>query len=137
MTRYLRYLTAEDILRIHSIIIDETGGSHGLRDRNILLSLEHKPCQSVFGKELYPTIFLKAAVYIEHLIAFHPFVDGNKRTAMTSAGVFLENNGLKFSAGEGEIEHFALYVATKKPPLPEIAAWLKKHSRKIKKRKGR
>lgn len=115
------------------MIIDETGGSHGVRDYHLILSLEDSPRQEVFGKELYPTIFLKAAVYARNIINGHPFIDGNKRTAMTAASVFLENNGYKIIAKEGEIEQLALKIIIKKFDLETIAGWFKKHSRKIKK----
>ncbi|MBI2673996.1 MAG: type II toxin-antitoxin system death-on-curing family toxin [Candidatus Zambryskibacteria bacterium] len=114
------------------MVVDETGGSHGIRDHNIILSLENTPNQQVFGKELYPTVFLKAAVYIRNIIMNHPFIDGNKRTGMTSAGVFLEDNGYIITVKEGGIEEFSLRVIDEKLDLNVIAIWLKKHSRKIK-----
>ena len=104
------YLVKEDILLIDSIIIDETGGSHGVRDYHAILTLEDLPRQTVFVKELYPTVFLKAALYVRNIIMGHPFVDGNKRTGMTAASVFLENNGYKITAQKGEIEKFALKI---------------------------
>lgn len=127
------YLTKEQILLIHSMVIDETGGSHGIRDYNAILSLESLPKQGAFGKELYPTIFLKAALYIRNIISSHPFVDGDERTAMTSASVFIENNEYKIIAKEGEIEKFALKIISKKLELVTIADWLKKHSQEINK----
>jgi len=123
----IQYFSAREILLIHSLIIDKTGGSHGVRDRNILLSLVDAPKQKVFGKELYPTLHLKAAVYTRNVIFFHPFVDGNKRTAMTLAGVFLENNGYIFKAEKGEIEHFALQIIKEKLEVETIAEWFDKH----------
>lgn len=128
----MKYLSAGDILQIHSMIIDETGGLHGVRDYHAILSLESTPKQKVFGKELYPTIFLKAAVYIRNLIMSHSFVDGNKRTGMTSASVFLENNGYIITVKKGEIERFVLRVINEKLDLDIIAAWLKKNSQKLK-----
>lgn len=117
---------------IHSIAVDETGGSHGVRDYAPVLSLEVSPKQHVFGKELYPTIFLKAALYARDIITTHPFIDGNKRTAMTAALVFLENNSYKITAHEGEVEDFALRIIREKLNLETIAAWFKKHSKKKK-----
>ena len=127
------YLTAERILQIHSMLIDETGGSHGLRDHNAILSVEQMPQQAVFGKELYPGVFLKAAVYARTIIMNHPFIDGNKRTGMAASIVFLERNGYMSIAKDGEIEEFALKVVTEKLSLGIIANWFKKHSKKIKK----
>ena len=77
------------------MVIDETGGTHGVRDHDAILSLESLPRQSAFGKELYSTLFAKAAVYARNIISGHPFVDGNKRTAMAAASVFLEGNGYR------------------------------------------
>jgi len=91
------------------------------------------PQQTAFGKELYPSVFLKAAVYARSIIMNHPFIDGNKRTGVTSAFVFLEWNGYESTAKEGEVEEFALKVVTEKFSLEIIADWFKKHSKKIKK----
>lgn len=127
------YLTQKEVLLIHSIIIDETGGSHGLRDRHAILTLEQLPRQKFGGQELYKTIFEKAAVYARNIIMGHPFVDGNKRTGMTTASVFLENNSYHIIAKEGEIEKFALRIINKKLDIATIAKWFKTNSRKIKK----
>jgi death on curing protein len=126
----MEYLTAKDILFIHSAIIDETGGSHGVRDMHFLESLEAQPQQAVFGKELYPSIFLKAAVYIFTIVTTHPFVDGNKRTGMTTGIVFLGNNNIDFNAQEGEIEHFAVSIVEQRLSREAIAEWLKAHCQK-------
>jgi len=127
----MRYLRAEHVLQMHSFIIDETGGLHGIRDHGRLESAIARPQQNVFGQELHPTVFDKAAAYAHAIIFDHPFVDGNKRTAMTAAFVFLEDNGYVSIAEQGEIQEYALKIVKKKLDIPVIAAWLKKHSRKI------
>lgn len=111
------------------MIIDETGGSHGIRDHHAILSMVSAPRQSAFGKELYSTPFLKAALYARDIIMNHPFIDGNKRTGITVASVFLENNGYRVVAREGEIEQLALDIIKNKWSVEVIANWLKKHSR--------
>ena len=123
----MTYLTVEQVLLIHSMVIDETGGLHGLRDRARLLSAVESPKTGGFGREFYPSPFEKAAVYARGIILDHPFLDGNKRTGMTAAFIFLENNSWEATAKRGEIEAMALTIATKKPELAIIAAWLKKH----------
>ncbi len=127
--RKIAYLTKEQLLLIHSMLIDEIGGAHGVRDYHILLGLEHLPKQTFDGEELYPTIFLKAALYARNIIQNHPFLDGNKRTGMTAAAIFLGKNGYTFLARKGEIEKFALKIAKAKLELEKIAAWLKHHSK--------
>lgn len=120
----MRYLTVEEILRLHFEIIESYGGSHGVRDEGRLKSVEVAPSQQVFGIEQYPTVFEKAAVYMRNIIGDHSFSDGNKRSGITVASVFLDLNGLTMSATPRELEDFAVYVATTNPDIPEIASWL-------------
>lgn len=127
--RKISYLTKEQLLLIHSMLIDEIGGTHGVHNYHILLSLEHLPKQTFDKEKLYPTIFLKAALYARNIIQNHPFLDGNKRTGMTAAAVFLNKNGYSFMAHKGEIIRFALKIAREKLELEKIAAWLKHHSK--------
>ncbi|MBA3551071.1 type II toxin-antitoxin system death-on-curing family toxin [Patescibacteria group bacterium] len=125
----MNYLTISQLLLIHSIIIDETTGGHGVHKPNILSGIILAPQQAVFGKGLYPTIFLKAALYARDIAMNHPFMDGNKRTAMVAALVFIENNGYVFEAEKGEIEHFALQIVIKKLSIEDIATWFEIHSK--------
>lgn len=121
----MNYLLKEGVLQIHSMIIDETGGMHGVRDLHLVMSAIETPKQTVFGKELYSTVFSKAGVYARDIICNHPFLDGNKRTGMTAAFVFLENNGYRTTAKEGEIYKFALRVIKEKLDVETIGKWLK------------
>ena len=125
------YLSAEDILRLHSVVIDETGGSHGVRDGGAIASLEHLPKQEAFGKELYPSLFQKAGLYIRNIIFSHPFIDGNKRTAMITADVFLQLNGYEITIAKWGVEKFALAVIEKHLGLERITDWLQKNTKKI------
>lgn len=123
------YLDGEEILIMHERIVEATGGLSGLRDLNLFLSLIEKPKAVFSDKELYPTIFLKAAVYLEAVANYHVFVDGNKRTAFASAARFLERNSFAVEAGNRAVENFMLKVARDKLPLGIIAKWLEKNSR--------
>lgn len=123
----MKYLLEEDIIQINSFILDETKGSHGIRDRDALSSIAAQPRQKTFNKELYPDIYKKAACYIRGIIFNHPFVDGNKRTAITAAFLFLEDNGFRSVAKKGEIEKFTLEIIDKKLGIEEITIWLKEN----------
>lgn len=121
----MRYLTARQLLLIHSLVIDETGGAVGVRDKGRLESVEQAPQQILFGVEQYPTAFDKAAVYIHNIIHDHPFVDGNKRTAMLAGLTFLEQNDYKCDNFKPtEIEDVAVKIATHEFAIPNIADWL-------------
>jgi death-on-curing protein len=85
--------------------------------------------QNVFGEELYPGIIDKAAAVIRSIIADHAFVDGNKRTAMLAGLTLLGINGIAFTADVGEIEDFAVKVATDKLDVPAVGSWLRRHTK--------
>lgn len=127
----IRYPSAESILILHSEIIDATGGSHGVRDPHLLASIAEKPRSTFGGRDLYPGIFTKAAVYLEAVVNYHVFIDGNKRTGIIVAGRFLFLNGYELTATDREVEKFVLRVAIEKPEMDKIAAWFKVHSKKI------
>jgi death-on-curing protein len=122
------YLTAEQVLFIHYRLVSETGGEHGVRDLGLVESAVARPGTTFDGQELYPDVFEKAAALMESLVNNHPFVDGNKRTGIACAVLFLQQNGVLFSAKNADLEKFTLRVASSKAGRAEIAQWLKKHS---------
>jgi death-on-curing protein len=123
-----KYISLEEILRLHFQLIEDFGGSHGVRDENRLKSVIETPRQTAFGKEQYPSIYEKAAVYVRNIIGDHPFSDGNKRTAITVCGVFLMRNGEKLAAKPKDLEDFTVRIATDRLGIPAIATWLSEHS---------
>lgn len=127
----IEYLTLKDVLNIHSTLIEETGGSHGIRDKGLVEVAVPAPRACFYGKDQYATVFEKAAVYLHRIAMNHPFVDGNNRTAITSAGVFLSDNGYKIKVTKGAIENFVVEVVTQHLEIAEIATWLESHSHKI------
>jgi len=124
----MRYLTPEQVLFIHARLIAETGGEHGLRDLGLLQSALARP-QAVFeGNALYPDIYHKAAALLESLVNNHPFVDGNKRTGITAAAMFLKINDYSLIASNQEVESFVLSVASGSQSVETIAEWFRLHS---------
>ncbi|MBI2018878.1 type II toxin-antitoxin system death-on-curing family toxin [Candidatus Daviesbacteria bacterium] len=137
----MKYLSVKDVLLLHNMAVDESGGSHGLRDLGLLESAVARPQASFGGEDLYPDIFLKTGALIHVLLRNHPFVDGNKRTSMFSAMTFLELNGYLFNARQKEVVKFALKVENRrglfshkleneKLSVEKIAKWLKEHAKK-------
>lgn len=123
------YLTPEQVIFIHSRLVSETGGAHGVRDLSMLLSALGRPQASFDGQDLYPDIFSQAAALLDSLIRNHPFLDGNKRTAITTAGIFLHLNRNTLSVSNENMVEFTLDCAQSKIPLTEITEWLRGRSR--------
>jgi death-on-curing protein len=124
----VKYLSLEEILRLHFQIIEDFGGSHGVRDEGRLKSVVDAPRQEAFGQEQYVSLFEKAAVYLRNIIGDHPFSDGNKRTALIVCGIFLVRNGAGLMASPKELEDFTVKIATDHLSIADIAAWLESHT---------
>jgi death on curing protein len=108
----MRYLTIEEVLRLHDRVIERTGGSAGVRDRGALESAVAQPQMTFSGDDLYPTLPEKAATLCFSLAMNHPFVDGNKRTAHAAMEVFLILNGFEIRSSVDEQEAMMLSLAT-------------------------
>jgi death-on-curing protein len=121
------YLTAEQVLFIHYRLVTETGGEHGIRDMGLLESAVARPKATFDDQELYSDIFEKAAAFMESLVNNHPFIDGNKRTGIACAVLFLRQNGIAFKAKNSEVENFTLQVAKSELDAGGIAEWFKAH----------
>ena len=86
------FLTLAEVIEIHNDQIKTYGGCGGIRDLGLLQSAIAQPPASFSGQWLHDDIFMMAAAYAFHICGNHPFVDGNKRTALASALVFLQMN---------------------------------------------
>lgn len=124
----MKYLTTPQVLAIHDQMVKRFGGSHGVRDIDLVQSAVGRPQATYDGIDLYKNIFTKAASLLQSLLKNHPFVDGNKRTALTSAGIFLKMNGCKLKNYHEEEVEFAVSVDNEHLSLEDIASWLEKHS---------
>ena len=125
----MKQLTVQDIELLHMQIIDASGGSQVLRDIARIEAVVATQIQSVFGQEVYQTIYDKAAALAHGIIGDHPFVDGNKRTGIMAALLFLNLNGHDTSTlQDNELEDFAVRTATDHLSVPEIASWLEQHT---------
>lgn len=122
------YLSAHQILFIHARLIDTTGGEHGLRDLGLLESATARPQATFDNEELYPDLFQKTAALMESLAQNHPFVDGNKRTAITASALFLLQNGRRLQTTNETLEQFTFQVVNERPSLDEIASWFQHYT---------
>ncbi len=125
------YLSITQVLAIHDQMIKRFGGSAGVRDLGLIKSAIARPQATFDGVDLYQTLFDKAAALLQSLLKNHPFIDGNKRTALSSAGIFLASNGYKLMNRHKQEVTFTLAVANDKLTLQDISNWFKKYSTKI------
>lgn len=110
----MKRLSEEQILMLHSQLIQQTGGSDGVRDYDLLESALETPFQSFGGRESYPTIQAKAARLGFGLIRNHSMLDGNKRIGTHAMLVFLALNGIELSYTQKELYEIILEVASGK-----------------------
>jgi death-on-curing protein len=103
------FLDVEDVLLIHEEQLPRYGGSAGVRDRALLESAVTMPRATAGGEFAHGDLFAMAAAYAFHIAQNQPFVDGNKRTGLLAALVFLDLNGVAIADPEGR-----LYVTARK-----------------------
>ncbi|MDE7424810.1 MAG: type II toxin-antitoxin system death-on-curing family toxin [Lachnospiraceae bacterium] len=120
-------LTKEQILLLHSQLIEVTGGSEGIRDVGLLESALESPFQSYSGVELYPSIQAKAARLCYGLVKNHAMMDGNKRIGVHAMLVFLSVNGYELRYTQKELSELILDVAADKRQYEDILRWLLEH----------
>lgn len=114
------------VREIHAEVIKQFGGLNGVRDANLLASAVLTPQSHFGGKSPFADIVEIAAAYLFYICKNHPFVDGNKRTAMMSAIVFLRLNEIEPSADSAEWEKLMLDVASSRITRDETTRRLRK-----------
>lgn len=127
----MNYLYPKQIVYLHQRIVAVSGGSGGVRSQHLLESAVYRPQASFGGQDLYPDIFLKAAVLGQSIVLNHAFIDGNKRVGFEAMRLMLRINGHDVRAGVNEKFNFVMAIANKEIDEHRIAEWLKKHSRAL------
>jgi len=122
------FLTLDEVLALHADQIRRYGGASGLRDLTLLQSTIAMPETSYAGEYLHGSVFEMAAAYLFHLARNHPFVDGNKRTSLISALVFLGLNGQRLDADPTSLYELVEGVASGRGDKAEVAVFLREHS---------
>ena len=125
----MKKLNQEQVLKLHSLSINETGGLDGVRDMGLLDSSLQSPFQSFAEEDIYPTIQGKAARICFLLIKNHPFLDGNKRIGILILLVFLEINGISLDCTDNELIDLGLGIASGNLDSEYVSQWIIIHSR--------
>lgn len=123
----MKYLTREQVIKLHQALIETSGGSSGIRDVGMLDSALKTPLQTFDENELFPSVLDKAARLAFGLIKNHPFTDGNKRIGAHVMLIFLALNNIMLSYKDEELIDIILKVASGKANENDLYAWIKNH----------
>lgn len=117
----------QQLLKMHSDLLAQTGGLDGLRDEGLLESALAAPFQTYDAQELFRSIQEKAARLAYGLIQNHPFIDGNKRIGTHAMLVLLALNGIELIYTQDELSDIILKIAASTASYEDLLAWILKH----------
>ena len=123
--------TVLDIYELHIQLEETFILSSGIRDENLLASAVNTPFQTFMGNDLYPSLYDKAAQLCYGIVNNHPFIDGNKRTALHSMYVYLIINGFDITASQQDVENLIINVAAGRIHNTELSKWLQDNTIEI------
>lgn len=127
----MRYLSLGEVVRLHQMLIESSGGAPGIRDLGLLDSALAQPRATFDGRDLHSSLLEKAGALCTSLIQNHPFIDGNKRVGHAAMATFLMLNGVEIVATVDEQEQLILNLAAGLRSREDIVAWLQDHAKKL------
>jgi death-on-curing protein len=122
------FLTFDEVLSLHAEQIRLFGGSTGIRDVGLLQSAVGSTEATFDGVFLHETLLAMAATYLYGICRNHPFIDGNKRTAVAAALTFLELNGVEVDADEDAFYDLVIGVAEGRVSKASVTVFLEDHA---------
>ena len=122
------FLSVERVLEVHERVVQDFGGDASLRDGSLLESAVRLPQSTFGGKLLHETLPEMAAAYLFHLCVNHPFADGNKRTALAAAEIFLILNDLQLDASNAALHELTMGVAASRVSKDEVLTFFAEHA---------
>ncbi|CYV37521.1 TPA: type II toxin-antitoxin system death-on-curing family toxin [Streptococcus suis] len=123
----MKVLTVEQVIELHTRLIQATGGLDGVRDIGLIESSLSSAFSTYFGVEKYPSIEEKAARLCYSLVNNHAFLDGNKRIGVFVMIIFLELNGIVLNQTDDEIVKLGLGVASSELDYDAILEYIRNH----------
>lgn len=120
----------QDVLNIHDILIDQFGGSKGVRDKGSLESAIHRPFATFDNQDLYQSPSEKAAAILESILINHPFIDGNKRTAYVLMKLILLDNDINILSSQDEKYKMVIAASKGEMRFGEIKEWIETRIKK-------
>ena len=123
----MKILTVEQVIALHSRLIQATGGLDGVRDAGLIESSLSSAFATYFGVEKYPSIEEKAARLCYSLVNNHAFLDGTKRIGVYVMIIFLELNGIVLNQTDEEIVTLGIGVASSELDYNDILEYIRNH----------
>lgn len=123
----MKKLSIEQVIKLHSQIVELTGGTDGVREMGLLESAIESPFQACFGADVYPTIQEKGTRLGFGLIKNHCMLDGNKRIGVHAMLVFFDLNGIVLSYTQKELYEMVLAVAGSTMEYEDMLEWVSAH----------
>lgn len=120
-------ITSEQLCSVHQLLLEQTKGTAGVRDRGLLEASAKSVFQVFGGQELYPGILQKATQLACSLAKNHPFIDGNKRAAAAGMLLFLDLNGIKLNYTQKELSTLFWKLAGGEISRVQLLDWLTAH----------
>jgi len=127
----IKFLTLAEVLMILEDQLRNYGGVYGVRDLNLLSSAIYMPESGFDGNYLHETVPAMAAAYAYHICQNHPFIDGNKRVALTCSLVFLDINGYEFNCEDEILYNKIMDTAKNEVKKKDLIIFYEKYSTKI------
>ena len=125
------HLLLQDILNFHSDLERQFVLLPGIRNIGLLESAISTAFQSFGGCDLYPTVYEKAAQLCRGIAKNHPFIDGNKRTALHCMFIYLKANGYIINATLEEKKSLIIDIASGEKSYDEVVNWLHMHAKQL------
>ena len=123
----MKYLTQDQVVRLHQALIETSGGSLDIRDEGMLNSELKTSLQTFDKSELFPSLLDKTTQLAFDLIKSHPFIDGNKRIGTHAMLIFLALNGITLSYNDEDLIDIILKVASNQVNESDLYQWIENH----------
>jgi death-on-curing protein len=125
---FFNFLSLDDVIELHRLQLANYGGADGIRDQGLLESAVMMPQASFGGEFVHTNLFEMAAAYAFHIAENQPFVDGNKRTALASALIFLDWHNIEINDPNDVLYNAMIDIANRKLDKYGLAKIFEKYS---------